>query len=442
MAVLHLGWLVAASAWLPAVSADLGREQPIPGGPVQTLAADLREPRLNALPPVVTARAVPMALQKRAIKTCGYVDGDQFNSYACAHSAAECIHNTEASAVGCCATESCLIWTACLPSLSSAATRTMDADRTRYCSDSKSPSCATLIYADPTNTYLSGYTIPICDTVATTYKIYWSPTGVTSKTTESSTARTTTESETSETSDSKTSSSSRESTGTRATATSTSTNDPAPSVASSESSTPVGPIVGGVVGGRLMNPPAALGLLGLAIFFLIRRKNKNDPPSPPANPAAVAASGFMPPPGQGPYPNPTPPPNMAGMPHSPGSFDPRYSMMKPAGATAVDSMQGPPHAASGDFRASDVSPGSSPSPVYHPQMQSMGAVPSADGMRMNMGTPPPAQHMGMGTPLPPQNGPYVPYPGPQVQHHQQQQHGHGAVELPTQRGDGEVHELS
>lgn len=79
MAVASLRWLAAAAAasrWLPAVSAQLEREQPKPwAGAVQTPA-----PKFEAeieLAPVLTARpAIRNVLQKRQTNTCGYVDGD------------------------------------------------------------------------------------------------------------------------------------------------------------------------------------------------------------------------------------------------------------------------------------------------------------------------------------------------------------------------------
>jgi hypothetical protein len=188
---------------------------------------------------------------------------------------------------------------------------------------------------------------------------------------------------------------------------------------------------------KLMFSSAALGLIGLGIFFLIRRKNK-EASSPPAGPPAAPAPSFGPPPGHGPYPNQTPPPNMAAMP-----FDPRYSIAKPPGATTVDPMQ--------TNSPMPISPSGSPPPIYHHQMQSMGNVPAGVGMGIGMGTPPPpGQQMAMGTPSPPpmgmgtpppgqgpNNGPYMAYqPAPHMQP------ADGAVELPTQRGDGQVHELS
>lgn len=147
----------------------------------------------------------------------------------------------------------------------------------------------------------------------------------------------------------------------------------------------------------------------------------------------------MPPPGQGPFPNQTPPPGQGAYPNltpSPdmtvvggaaGAYDPRYSMAKPPISPVT------------------VSPAASPPPIYHNQMQPMTPP-------VGMGTPP--SHLAMGTPpqgyyAPPQNGQFVPYPGPQMHQQQQQppppqqqQPYHGATELPTQRGDGQVHELS
>jgi hypothetical protein len=80
-----------------------------------------------------------------------------------------------------------------------------------------------------------------------------------------------------------------------------------------------------------------------------------------------------------------------------------------------------------------VSPNGSPAPVYPPHMQGMGTPPPQQQYQQqqpyNMGpTPPPPQQQ--------QNGGYVPYPGPPMQQQ------HAAVELPVQRGDGQVHELS
>ncbi|KAK4151588.1 hypothetical protein C8A00DRAFT_35735 [Chaetomidium leptoderma] len=452
MAVTSLRWLVAASAWLPAVSAGLGREQPRPGGPIQTQAPSLKDAELQLVPRVLTARPAPRAeLRKRDTRTCGYVNGNSMSGYVCANSAAQCLYNSDASAVGCCLTTSCNIYTACMPYASSDVS--FDRDRTRYCSESDSPSCAALVYADPTNS-LSGYTIPSCGSVATTYNLYFSSFGAntpSTSSTRSSLSLTTASTKSSEASSSEASSSSsdndNDSNNTRAPAATSSSDAPNPEAAGS-SSPPIGPIVGGVVGGV-----AALALLGLGIFFLLRRKNHAEG-SPPPGPPGGPAPSFMPPPGQGPYPNQTPPPGQGPYlnqspppgqgpyPHHtpspdhmavPGAFDPRYSV------SMASPMQGQSHMSPPSMT---MSVSGSPSPVYPAHMQPMGGG-SPQPMGLGVGTPPPPP-MGMGgTPPPsgygPQNGQFAPYPGPPMH---MQQPGPQAAELPTQRGDGQVHELS
>ncbi|KAH6617606.1 hypothetical protein F5144DRAFT_396976 [Chaetomium tenue] len=445
MAVMSLRWLAAAAVCVPAVSAGMGREHVAAGGPIQTPAPKLKDAGVHLTPRVLTARPAARALlQKRDTNTCGYVDGNSRSNYVCANSAAQCLYNTEASAVGCCLTTDCLIYTACLPYASTdVTTRTdFDSERTRVCTDSDLPSCAVFSYADPSGS-LSGFTIPTCDTAAKTYTMYFTPTGGESSSARETSAAEDAESSTAaaaESSSSETSSPTDDDDGNQSPAETSAATSQDPETGA-PSSTPVGPIVGGVVGGV-----AALGLLGLGIFFLLRRKNKNKPPSPAmtaAHAGPPGGPGFMGGPPGGPHglappygsPNPqqpTPPPDMAAMAAvgagaGAGAYDPRYSMAKPP-ASPVHPMhpsQMSPHMS--------VSPSGSPAPVYPPHMQ---------------GTPPPQhpypqqqqqQPYNMGpTPPPPQNGGYVPYPGPPMPQQQQ----HAAVELPTQRGDGQVHELS
>ncbi|KAK3898359.1 hypothetical protein C8A05DRAFT_38055 [Staphylotrichum tortipilum] len=407
MTSMTLPRLVALAACLPAASAAMGREQPRLAGPLPTPAPVVRDlGTMELTPRIVTARPHARNLiQKRDTNTCGYLDGDESSSYVCKAPEAQCLSNSAAGAVGCCLTTDCNIYTACLPYASSRATATLDMDRTRYCSESDYPYCAVLRYADPTNS-LSGFTIPTCDTVSTTYSFFFKALTASSETTRepSTTGRTTQ---------------------TSSTAATSSTVAPPPPAGSS---TPIGPIVGGVVGGI-----AGLALLGLGIFFLMRR---NKQPSPPA-PAAAAAA--IPP---APYPPTQPPMGMA--PGPPSTFDPAYSM----------SAKPPALYGGVPLTPGAVSPGGSPPPVYQPQMQAMGVVPG-----MGMGTPPPhgmgmatppPQHMmatpppqhGMGTPPPQQGGYYAPYPGQQQAPQGYPQQQPAAVELPTQRGDGQVHELS
>jgi hypothetical protein len=90
---------------------------------------------------------------------------------------------------------------------------------------------------------------------------------------------------------------------------------------SSKSSTPVGPIVGGVVGGV-----AALGLIGLGTFFLIRR-NRNGPASTGA--AAAGGSG----PGQQPPMQQQPQPGAPGYPQQTYGYPPQQGQEYYGGAS-------------------------------------------------------------------------------------------------------------
>jgi hypothetical protein len=440
MAVMSLQWLAAAAVWLPAVSAGMGREHAAAGGPIQTPAPKLKDAGVHLTPRVLTARpAARGLLEKRDTNTCGYVDGNSRSNYVCANSEAQCLYNTEASAVGCCLTTDCLIYTACLPFASSDATRAsdFDAERTRICSDSDLPACAVFSYADPSGS-LSGFTIPTCDTAETTYTMYFTPTGGSSSTRETS-ATEDSESSTEAAAEpsSEPSTPSEDDDGNQSPAETSATAGSDPETSAEVSSTPVGPIVGGVIGGV-----AALGLLGLGIFFLVRRKNKNtaSPGMTAAHAGPPGGPGYMGGPPGGPhglpgYGNQAPPPEMAGM---TGAYD-HYSMAKPP-ASPVHSMHHPHQSPPGQMPSPhmNVSPSGSPAPAYPQHMQG------------GMGTPPPQQQYhqqqqqpyNMGpTPPPPQNGNggFVPYPGPPMPMQQQQ---HAAVELPTQRGDGQVHELS
>ncbi|KXX81429.1 hypothetical protein MMYC01_202637 [Madurella mycetomatis] len=383
MAVLSLCSLVAAAAaasWFPAVSAQLEREHPNAwGGAIQTPAP---KPEADIiLAPALTARPVARnVLQKRDTNTCGYVNGDSGFGYVCAADDAVCLYNDEASAVGCCLPTGCNIYTACLDYVSSDATSTLNMDRTRYCSNSAYPSCAALAYADAA---WSGYTIPTCDSVATTYLFYMTTAGgsdggdgflddITSEVPSSPPVPTTSEATTSVDGDSN--------------SPATESPDLDQGAVAQEESAPVGAIVGGVVGGV-----AVLALIALGAFLLIRKKNQSQPspPMPPVNPA---------------YPNQMPPPSMAGM--QGGGFapaDPHYSMIKPPMGTSINPMQ--PPASPMTFQSA------SPPPIYQsamPPMQQQMPAPVPQGPAYNAYQPPP----------------------------------NNATELSTQRGDGQLHEMS
>ncbi|CAI4218716.1 unnamed protein product [Parascedosporium putredinis] len=260
--------------------------------------------KMAGIVPLATAAPEPGLLQKRGTNTCGFIDGDARQGITCrADLGAECLYDSTASAIGCCATTSCSIWTACLPFTSSDATSTVDLERTRYCSNSALPHCAVYKFEDPVWT---GYTIAVCDSVSSTYSFFPSPLGVT---TTSSRGRTTTTSTTSETS-----TSSRTST------------SPGPTTTTSEPSgggAPVGAIVGGVIGGL-----AVLALFAVGLFFILRRlKQKGNNNVPPTGPPMMAAA--------------IPPPGPQAPPHQPYTPDPMKPQMYAGAPSSVPSMYGP-----------------------------------------------------------------------------------------------------
>lgn len=170
MAIKNLPWLVAVSAWLPTAHSSIaGRDAATWTSPAQTFAA-YREADVRPAPAPTSPPNARDFLKKRAnVNTCGYVDADPDQGYVCVASDAVCLYNSVASAIGCCLETNCNIYTACLPYASSRATATADMDQTRYCSDAAAPYCATLLYADP---MWAGYTIPTCYATPTTFLIY------------------------------------------------------------------------------------------------------------------------------------------------------------------------------------------------------------------------------------------------------------------------------
>ncbi|KAH8908908.1 hypothetical protein BR93DRAFT_966934 [Coniochaeta sp. PMI_546] len=403
--------------------------------------------------PRAPGAAPDLSLDKRATSntesndnTCAYVSGIAASSLYCDADQA-CVYNSIYSAIGCCShailsatsngtsqtasggstSRSCPVWTTCYDSTESAS-YTTDNGLTVYCGQSSYPTCIKHVYKDPVWT---GYTLWGCARSARSDEVYYTPTVLTS---------------TSSTSSSTTSSSSTSSTSTTSSGTTTSTADPSTStsaapVSGGSKSTPVGPIVGGVVGGV-----AGLGLIGLALFFILRRKKSGDAPPAAAGPTS---------PGQGPPPPPGPPG---------GYYDPNQPQMAQqqqqgqygygaAGFAPVDpraSIAKPPYAVQQtEYNPAFSPPGSpppgSPAPTYN-------GAPGA--------TPPPGAYGGQ--PVSPDSTGYgqqqQPYqatqynqyqnqgPPQQAQPYGHQQPGaqptHYAAELPTQRGDGEVRELA
>ncbi|KID72308.1 uncharacterized protein G6M90_00g105260 [Metarhizium brunneum] len=216
--------------------------------------------------PSPTIAAVPhdhLAIFGRAttsaaeLHTCGYLYGDANQAFTCGGSYF-CATYSQYKAFGCCTTTSpCKFPTTCLPLESSAAASGADLSYTLYCSNTASPFCAIVQYAD--SSFL-GYTFQRCATAATTFPIYYHATETASSGTTTNGYTLTTSSTTS------------------TSTTTTTTPPPPPPPPPNSSSTPVGAIVGGVIGGV-----AGLAILGSA-FMLLRRRRKKRAFSPTQQP--------------------------------------------------------------------------------------------------------------------------------------------------------------
>lgn len=147
-----------------------------------------------------------------------------------------------------------------------------------------------------------------------------------------------------------------------------------------------------------------------------------------------------------PYPNQMPSPQPSDMTAVPptaagGYYDPRYSMVKPPlmdpSVNAVSSMTSP--------TIGGISPTNSPPPGVYPAVAGMGAMHAVHG---TPSPPPPGQ---MGPPPPHMQQQHAPGvgmgagPAPPAPFGSAYQGGgappSGVVELPTQRGDGQVYEM-
>ncbi|KAL2141392.1 hypothetical protein VTI28DRAFT_2436 [Corynascus sepedonium] len=412
-----LKWSDDGPAWFPAQETQFGF---------------MNEVGLN--PPMPTA--APKGSKQRGVlrardstdNTCGYVNGNPTISLWCS-STAHCVYNSINSHIGCCddtGNSPCQISTVCYDRTDSESYTTNNG-LTLWCGDTRWPYCTTYLYQDDN---WRGYTVLGCAVAAGTGRIwYTSPsdtetsTSTTPETSTTSISLITTPSEPSSTTPSAPTSPSGRS--------STPTPTPGPS-------TPVGPIVGGVVGGV-----AALALIGVVVWLLLRQRAKQKN----GNAAGAAAAGAMyqpqqfPPPGGGPAQSN---PHMSQIPpqgyYGQGGYDPRASIANTPGGTAVS------HSPSG-YDQSTVSgispPGSPPPPSVFAAFKANHSTPS----------PPPGQQsqygqQGYENVSPGTVSPVTQIGGFQQQNQQHQQAQHGAdqlgsvpVELPVARGDGELREL-
>ncbi|KAI1139565.1 hypothetical protein F5Y05DRAFT_326947 [Hypoxylon sp. FL0543] len=226
--------------------------------------------------------------------TCGYFDGRAGAVYSCNGKDVTCALVTTSSygAVACCDGDDCGLRVACIDyrefMLSSACDNGCVQDTfTVKCTKSSAPFCGTV-------TFFDGIVDYYCDTLSasTPQQLYTTYDGETDG--RSFTPVVITLDETTSHAQSATASVDTDGDNTSA---SSSTNSPVPTSADnnggnggSKSSTPIGPIVGGVVGGV-----GGIALIGLGIFFLIRHNNKKNATA--AQPAAQMVQGPGVPPG-------------------------------------------------------------------------------------------------------------------------------------------------
>lgn len=446
MAVQSLRRLVAAWVWLPAgvYSHIAGTERFNPTSPVETGLAPARVGHLELQhPPAPTPHARALFQRQSGENTCGFV-GDERVPFTCsAEWGAECRVNSDARAIGCCLSTACNIWTACLPYTSSRLASNRDTDRTMYCSDLDEPECATLVYADGD---YSGWTIPLCAATSVVLPIFditsgsnggvtssggggrngvAGPSGVANPTDGGGVANPT-DSVNLDTANS-------------------SGKTPEEAVASTVNTAL---IVGAVVGGI-----SFLAMVGIIIFLIIycgRRKKRNQELrlQQAGQPTTIASAGA----GDG----GTAPPNFAPPPE-------QQMSTIPDGAPPMGFAQGA-YAHHGDNKpamqesftpvtsVAHVTPTGTPAPGYtavagqhqqqQQQQQQWGSPPAPVSPQFTgqMGNQQPAM------PVSPQVTGYGMYAGQQPQPQQAQQQAGGyfpsnAVELSTQRGDGQVHEV-
>ncbi|KAK0626174.1 hypothetical protein B0T14DRAFT_492553 [Immersiella caudata] len=209
--------------------------------------------------------------------TCGYVSGQSDAAYTCVDRAALCVFITASGsgAAGCCGAADCGFRVACLDYDQISSSRLCDAECstdtfTEKCTDPAARFCGTVVFPNKATDYFcNSLRVSTAMSADTTYPGQTGRTLVQTVLTDeiSTTVRP------------------------LATVTATATITPQPS---SSSSTPVGAIVGGVVGGI-----AVIALVILGIFFLRRRNNKSKFEPVPLHPPASETTQHNFPPGPG-----------------------------------------------------------------------------------------------------------------------------------------------
>ncbi|WQF81609.1 hypothetical protein CDEST_06623 [Colletotrichum destructivum] len=247
--------------------------------------------------------------------TCGYISGRAGAAYTCG-SSASCIFFTAVDSstpgrVACCGTQECGARRTCYDSRQVSSSSLCDGgclvDRfTLKCTNTARPYCNTISFSESIFDYWCNTAeISTPQAAFTTYEgqsaRQWSPLALTDDPTSTSTGRITTSSV-------------------------TTTVDPGPVTSTSApdpdndtKSAPIGAIVGGVVGGV-----AVIALVGLGIWFLLRKKKQNpqgqqqqqQQQQPPMNQQHMSYA-----PGPGPHGSP---PQNAAITHTQSFYDPKF----------------------------------------------------------------------------------------------------------------------
>ncbi|KAL2151818.1 hypothetical protein VTH82DRAFT_5002 [Thermothelomyces myriococcoides] len=423
-----------SARWIPAEETQLGFMNPLYGPPMPTAA------------PEVSHTVTALEARGTDDNTCGYVSNVPASSLWCA-TTASCSYNTIYSNMGCCVGTACLFATRCYDRTDSLSFTTNNG-RTLYCDEEEYPYCTTLIYRD---SIFTGYTLLHCGKRTGTGDIYF---------TLNTASRTSTASDIDSTTDdiSSTSTTSESSTGFTSTLPTSGLFSPSGTTPSSSASStadpdddndpPVGAIVGGVVGGV-----AAIGLVLLGVWAVMRQRNK----------LKNAVATYQPSgPGGGDGGPPQYTPHMSQMSSQPypgmsgvvaaaaaaggggggggGGFDPRASMVKPNSGSPHTASYGPSYDQT-SIAVSAVPHGSPPPP----------SALASSGAYTGTPSPPPQgqqqqQQQGYGN-VPPSGPPATTQAGEFIPGHHPSYHGvyavnqSGPVELPLVRGDGELREL-
>ncbi|KAK5656601.1 hypothetical protein OQA88_4580 [Cercophora sp. LCS_1] len=189
------------------------------------------------------------------LDTCGYINGiiSEASAITCHNTNARCVPDTQSSIMGCCDNTSevnCGFYSTCMDSTMVTGTPSGDYYRTLWCTAGSNTMCRMGLYTD---SYFKSYRIYWCHSQPTTFSMSYSPPQTVVATT--------------------------------STPVPTSPTTPSMSVttvvltptAQASDPVPAGAIAGGVVGGI-----AAIGLIALAFFIVIRRGRKREPENPPA----------------------------------------------------------------------------------------------------------------------------------------------------------------